>query len=247
MGFSCRFVKGMGSGDSKPAGDGALQVAARLYGHPGTLYARCGGVFGVSAFVDRLMDRWMEDKTLNDNKLVARWHESAQRPGFKFLVVQLLCSLIGGPQECASAFAMRLTRSLASINHHQCLPSSTTTLWSLASMRARSAAVRPACSSQTRAAMDVSHKPQHLGRGWAQFMAIFHDVCGEFALARGRRRSRRAARVDEGRLRCRRGRAAVARARAAVRAAARVQARGRRVPDRALRRPARRRAASRRA
>ena len=76
-----------------------MATAHRIYGQPGTLYARCGGVFGVSAFVDRCMDRWMADKMLNDNALVARWHASAQRPGFKFLVVQIVCSLTGGPQE----------------------------------------------------------------------------------------------------------------------------------------------------
>ena len=40
----------------------------------------------------------MADATLNANPLVARWHASAQRPGFKFLVVQIVCSLAGGPQ-----------------------------------------------------------------------------------------------------------------------------------------------------
>ena len=73
-------------------------IARRVYGEPGTLYARCGGVFGVSAFVDRCMDKWMAYKTLNSNAMVARWHQSAQRPGFKFLVVQIVCSLTGGPQ-----------------------------------------------------------------------------------------------------------------------------------------------------
>ena len=40
----------------------------------------------------------MADETLNANPRVARWHASAQRPGFKFLVVQIVCSLSGGPQ-----------------------------------------------------------------------------------------------------------------------------------------------------
>lgn len=74
-------------------------MAERIYGSPGTLYQRCGGVFGVSGFVDRLMDRWMANDTLNANQMVARWHESAQRPGFKFLVVQIVCHLTGGPQQ----------------------------------------------------------------------------------------------------------------------------------------------------
>lgn len=73
-------------------------MASNIYGEPGTLYQRCGGVFGVSAFVDRCMDRWMADYTLNANAMVTRWHESAQRPGFKFLVVQIVCNLTGGPQ-----------------------------------------------------------------------------------------------------------------------------------------------------
>ena len=99
-------------------------IANRVYGEPGSLYARCGGVFGISAFVDRCMDLWMADTTLNDNPMVTRWHLSAQRPGFKFLVAQvgrarahaarvpraltsrraslirqLTCNLTGGPQK----------------------------------------------------------------------------------------------------------------------------------------------------
>lgn len=76
-----------------------MSTARLVYGEPGTLYSRCGGVFGISAFVDRCMDRWMADATLNANRLVARWHEKAQRPGFKFFVVQIVCSLTGGPQQ----------------------------------------------------------------------------------------------------------------------------------------------------
>ena len=77
-----------------------MATTARLvYGVPGSLYARCGGVFGISSFVDRCMDRWMADKVLNDNPMVTRWHLSAQRPGFKFLVAQLTCNMTGGPQQ----------------------------------------------------------------------------------------------------------------------------------------------------
>ena len=65
-----------------------MSAARRVYGEPGTLYSRCGGVFGISAFVDRCMDRWMADATLNANRQVARWHESQQKAGFKFLVTQ---------------------------------------------------------------------------------------------------------------------------------------------------------------
>ena len=55
--------------------------AHRLYGEPGTLYARCGGVFGVAAFADRCMDKWMADPTLNANARVVSWHARSQRCG----------------------------------------------------------------------------------------------------------------------------------------------------------------------
>ena len=71
---------------------------ARSYGLAGSLYARCGGIFGVAAFVDRCMDAWMADPTLNANDAVAAWHQRAQRCGFKFLVTQLMGYLCGGPQ-----------------------------------------------------------------------------------------------------------------------------------------------------
>ena len=71
---------------------------ARAYGLAGSLYARCGGIFGVASFVDRCMDAWMADPTLNANDAVATWHQRAQRCGFKFLVTQLMGYLCGGPQ-----------------------------------------------------------------------------------------------------------------------------------------------------
>ena len=71
---------------------------ARAYGLAGSLYARCGGIFGVAAFVDRCMDAWMAEPTLNANAAVATWHQRAQRCGFKFLVTQLMGYLTGGPQ-----------------------------------------------------------------------------------------------------------------------------------------------------
>lgn len=70
----------------------------RVYGELGTLYAQCGGIFGVAAFVDRCMDKWMADPVLNGNQAVVTWHAKAQRCGFKFLVVQIVGQLTGGPQ-----------------------------------------------------------------------------------------------------------------------------------------------------
>eukprot|EP00746_Dinoflagellata_sp_MGD_P163229 gnl/MRDRNA2_/MRDRNA2_91157_c0_seq1.p1 gnl/MRDRNA2_/MRDRNA2_91157_c0~~gnl/MRDRNA2_/MRDRNA2_91157_c0_seq1.p1 ORF type:complete len:936 (-),score=212.41 gnl/MRDRNA2_/MRDRNA2_91157_c0_seq1:396-2975(-) len=41
----------------------------------------------------------MADATLNANAAVATWHQLAQRCGFKFLVVQIIGNLTGGPQQ----------------------------------------------------------------------------------------------------------------------------------------------------
>eukprot|EP00933_Yihiella_yeosuensis_P035768 TRINITY_DN2936_c0_g1_i2.p1 TRINITY_DN2936_c0_g1~~TRINITY_DN2936_c0_g1_i2.p1 ORF type:complete len:883 (-),score=207.66 TRINITY_DN2936_c0_g1_i2:6-2654(-) len=73
------------------------QSRMRVYGDLGSLYARCGGIFGVAGFADRCMDMWMADSTLNSNDAVATWHARAQRCGFKFLVTQLMAYLTGGP------------------------------------------------------------------------------------------------------------------------------------------------------
>jgi hemoglobin len=75
-------------------------VAARrrVHGDPRTLYGRGGGVFGLAKLADRLMDVWMENQLLNANQSVAKWHESQQKFGFKFLVTQLFGYLTGGPQ-----------------------------------------------------------------------------------------------------------------------------------------------------
>ncbi len=79
-------------------GAGADADAARCYGLAGSLYARCGGIFGVASFVDACMDAWMAEPTLNANAAVATWHGRAQRCGFKFLVTQLISYQCGGPQ-----------------------------------------------------------------------------------------------------------------------------------------------------
>jgi len=53
----------------------------RTFGELGTLYARCGGIMGVASFVDRCMDKWMADPTLNANARVVSWHARSQRCG----------------------------------------------------------------------------------------------------------------------------------------------------------------------
>merc|ERR1719155_229282 len=75
-----------------------IAARRRVIGDPRTLYGRGGGVFGLAKLASRMMDAWMEDPTLNANEAVAKWHESQQKFGFKFLVTQLLGYLTGGPQ-----------------------------------------------------------------------------------------------------------------------------------------------------
>merc|ERR1712151_1207366 len=75
-----------------------IAARRRVLGDSRTLYGRGGGVFGLAKLADRLMDAWMSDPALNANAAVAKWHESQQKCGFKFLVTQLLGYLTGGPQ-----------------------------------------------------------------------------------------------------------------------------------------------------
>jgi hypothetical protein len=75
-----------------------IAARRRVLGDPRTLYGRGGGVFGLAKLADGLMEAWMADPALNANAAVAKWHESQQKYGFKFLVTQLLGYVTGGPQ-----------------------------------------------------------------------------------------------------------------------------------------------------
>jgi len=76
----------------------AVAARKRVLGDPRTLYGRGGGIFGLARLADALMDTWMSDAALNANVRVAKWHESQQTCGFKFLVTQIMGYLTGGPQ-----------------------------------------------------------------------------------------------------------------------------------------------------
>jgi hemoglobin len=85
---------------ARAANGGAFVAGQRnVHGDPRTLYGRGGGVFGLAALADRLMDMWMTDESLNSNAMVARWHNSGQKEGFKFLVTQVMGYLTGGPMK----------------------------------------------------------------------------------------------------------------------------------------------------
>ena len=85
--------------NARHASAGASVAARkRVYGDPRTLYGKGGGVFGLAKLSHLLMEAWMADPTLNGNAMVARWHESQQKAGFKFLVTQIMGYMTGGPQ-----------------------------------------------------------------------------------------------------------------------------------------------------
>ena len=81
-------------------GRSRTSMGSHALAQPATLYARCGGVFGVAGFVDVCMDAWMAEPTLNANEIGGRERGTrrAQRCGFKFLVTQLISYQCGGPQ-----------------------------------------------------------------------------------------------------------------------------------------------------
>merc|ERR1719158_229833 len=100
---------------ARHAAPGAFVAARRrVFGDPRTVYGRGGGIFGLAKVSDILMDRWMENPALNANTKVARWHESQQKYGFKFLVTQIMGYLTGGPQRYTG-------RPMAAAHKHLCI------------------------------------------------------------------------------------------------------------------------------
>merc|ERR1711937_313680 len=97
---------------ARHAAPGAFVAARRrVFGEKRTVYGRGGGIFGLAMVSDKLMDRWMENPALNANTKVAKWHESHQKYGFKFLVTQIMGYLTGGPQRYTG-------RSMAAAHKH---------------------------------------------------------------------------------------------------------------------------------
>ena len=68
-----------------------------------SLYERLGGVYAISAVVDRFSDQLVEKGTIEDeNSKIKDWNESeaaARLPGLKFLRTLWLCAIAGGPFE----------------------------------------------------------------------------------------------------------------------------------------------------
>ena len=68
-----------------------------------SLYERLGGVYAISAVVDRFSDQLVEKGTIEkQNSNIEDWneHKAASRlPGLKFLRTLWLCAIAGGPFE----------------------------------------------------------------------------------------------------------------------------------------------------
>jgi len=64
-----------------------------------TLYNRLGGVYNIATVVDDFIDRIMVDPRLNANPHVNEAHHRVSPAGFKFLVTEMVCWAVGGPQQ----------------------------------------------------------------------------------------------------------------------------------------------------
>jgi hemoglobin len=64
-----------------------------------SLYERLGGVYSIATVVDDFIDRIMVDPRLNANPLGDEAHHRVSPPGFKYLVMEMVCWATGGPQQ----------------------------------------------------------------------------------------------------------------------------------------------------
>ena len=63
-----------------------------------SLYERLGGIYGIAAAVDNLVDRLYVNGAANANPKVAEFHAQMGHAGFKFLVTAWSIQECGGPQ-----------------------------------------------------------------------------------------------------------------------------------------------------
>ncbi|KAF0676514.1 group I truncated hemoglobin [Profundibacterium mesophilum] len=63
-----------------------------------SLFARLGGIYGISAAVDNLVDRLYVNGAANANPKVDEFHQQQGHAGFKFLVTAWSIEETGGPK-----------------------------------------------------------------------------------------------------------------------------------------------------
>ena len=64
-----------------------------------SLYDRVGGIYGIADVIDDFIERIMVDPRLNANPLVDEAHHRVSKPGFKYLVTEMVGWATGGPQQ----------------------------------------------------------------------------------------------------------------------------------------------------
>lgn len=66
-----------------------------------SLYSRLGGVYAISAVVDRFIEKLLVNDTLNANVAINEARARVPKAGLKFQVTALVCQVTGGPQTYA--------------------------------------------------------------------------------------------------------------------------------------------------
>src|SRR5215471_11054443 len=82
-----------------------------------TLYERLGGIYGIAAAVDVLVDRLYSNASANMNPAVAKFHEQQGQAGFKFLVTAWTVEHTGGPK-CYPGRDMRDAHEHLNVSQH---------------------------------------------------------------------------------------------------------------------------------
>jgi len=82
-----------------------------------TLYERLGGIYGIAAAVDVLVDRLYSNASANMNPAVAKFHEQQGQAGFKFLVTSWTIEHTGGPK-CYPGRDMRDAHAHLNVSQH---------------------------------------------------------------------------------------------------------------------------------
>jgi hemoglobin len=96
-------AKGAGALASAAAARGLLPATAAATAQTPTepsLYDRLGGIFAISAVVNRFSDEIITNPKLNENPALKNWNETeaaVRLPGLKFMRTLWIASLAGGP------------------------------------------------------------------------------------------------------------------------------------------------------
>jgi hemoglobin len=92
----------VGAGIVGVAGAHAQSDDATAVAEEPSLYDRLGGIFAISAVVDRFSDAIITNPKLNENPALKAWNETeaaVRLPGLKFMRSLWVASLAGGPFE----------------------------------------------------------------------------------------------------------------------------------------------------